>query len=241
MKKIIINADDYGKTLEDTRAIVESIKKGIVNQTTLMVNMPYTENAVEIAYHEGFKNLIGLHLNLTEGKPLTEKIANDPLFCDLENGCFNGVFHMNTIYKLHLPAESKEALRDEIVAQIKKFYTYELPLRHLDSHHHVHKDYSVLKILLPILEKEHWNTLRIANNTQKRRASKLYNYLINKYISFSNIQGASELLFSSAEDALNGMKKNIHSVEVEVHPFVNHGILYDHNCRLESLLSLLSI
>lgn len=61
---IIINADDYGKNEEINQAISEAFEKKYITRTTLMVNMPYTDKAVELAKQKGFSDRIGIHLNL---------------------------------------------------------------------------------------------------------------------------------------------------------------------------------
>ena len=53
--------------------------------------MPEADNAYKIACDNGFLENVGLHLNLTEGKALSEECAKSEL-CD-ENGYFKGTFH----------------------------------------------------------------------------------------------------------------------------------------------------
>ncbi|MGH9895204.1 MAG: ChbG/HpnK family deacetylase, partial [bacterium] len=43
--RLIVNADDLGMTPGVTRGIVETMTKGIVSSTTLMVNMPSAPDA----------------------------------------------------------------------------------------------------------------------------------------------------------------------------------------------------
>ena len=40
MKKVIVNADDFGLTQSVNRGIVRAYMDGVVTSTTLMVNMP---------------------------------------------------------------------------------------------------------------------------------------------------------------------------------------------------------
>ena len=58
----IINADDFGRTDTVNIAIVEGFKNGCLNSTTIMVNMPYFEEAVHLADMYNFKNKVGLQL-----------------------------------------------------------------------------------------------------------------------------------------------------------------------------------
>ena len=71
MKLLIINADDFGMAAGVTNAIVDCHNNGIVTSTTLMTNMPDAERAADLS--RPLKALgVGVHLNLTEGRPLTD-------------------------------------------------------------------------------------------------------------------------------------------------------------------------
>ena len=89
---MIINADDFGYSKSVNKAITDCFKQNLINRTTIMVNMPYTEEAVLLAKENGFSDCVGLHINLTEGKALSEECAKSEL-CD-ENGYFKGTFHI---------------------------------------------------------------------------------------------------------------------------------------------------
>ena len=49
MKKLIVNADDFGLCTSVNKAIIECHLAGNINSTTLMANMPGTEEAVELS------------------------------------------------------------------------------------------------------------------------------------------------------------------------------------------------
>ncbi len=51
---IIVNADDFGKNEEVSRAVLEAFEEKLITRTTLMVNMPYADKAVELAKQKGF-------------------------------------------------------------------------------------------------------------------------------------------------------------------------------------------
>ena len=73
---IIVNADDFGSSIEANEGIAVSFQQQLIDRTTLMVNMPSASEAVKLASELGFTDRIGLHLNLTEGVPLTESIKD---------------------------------------------------------------------------------------------------------------------------------------------------------------------
>ena len=84
MKKVIINADDFGISKETNLAIKEGYENGIITSTSLIVNMDAFEHAIFEVLPTIQKLDIGFHFNIIEGKSLT----NQSLLCD-ENGVFN--------------------------------------------------------------------------------------------------------------------------------------------------------
>lgn len=67
-KKIIINADDFGYSAERNKGIVESFVRGVVSSVSLLVNGSSALEAIALA--KGNMMPLGLHVNLTEGRPL---------------------------------------------------------------------------------------------------------------------------------------------------------------------------
>ncbi len=156
--QIIINADDYGKDENATKAILESFRMGFITQTTLMVNTLWTKRAVDMAKAAGYADRIGLHVNLTEGMPLTEEMKSDRRFCDQ-----TGMFIKNGIYtRKWLPygREESRIVRNELEAQIERFLSFALPLRHCDGHHHAHIVLPVFKELSPLLNRYGFTSVR---------------------------------------------------------------------------------
>lgn len=130
MKKLIINADDFGMCEGVTLGIVECHKAGTLTSTTLMINMPYARKAIELA--EKFPKLgLGIHLTLTCGRPLT---LGNKSFTDEE-----GNFRKNKSYPNGDAIVDSEELYNEWKAQMELFIqlTGKKPT-HIDSHHHTH-------------------------------------------------------------------------------------------------------
>jgi predicted glycoside hydrolase/deacetylase ChbG (UPF0249 family) len=133
--KLIVNADDYGMTKGVNLGIIEAHKNGIVTSTTLMVTMPEVEHG--LALSKDYPNLgIGLHLNCTLSKPLT-----DCKSLIKENGDF---------YK---PRENpnqdlfdEEEIYQEFLAQYELFVKLvgRKPT-HIDSHLYAHQVYPKAK------------------------------------------------------------------------------------------------
>ena len=161
MFRVIINADDYGMNPNCTKAITECMLKGWVTNTSLMVNMPSCEEAVEQARKNGLMDKIGLHLNFTEGVPLTERMRENREFCD-ENGLFNWAFRSGGFRKLLRPLGTDDAkmLAEETEAQIKRYLDLGLPVRHFDSHHHSHLVYRIMPTVFEVARKYGFKSVR---------------------------------------------------------------------------------
>ena len=130
--KLIINADDYGLTESCTKAIAQAFDKGLISSTTACANGEYIQEAFLLAKEKCFLDKIGIHINLTEGRPLTEKISNDSFFCQ------GGVFH-GKIDRLKKPSQEQlDEIRKEIEAQIERLLSLGYTISHADSHHHIH-------------------------------------------------------------------------------------------------------
>lgn len=188
--KYIINADDYGLNENVTFAIIESIKKNYITNSTMIVNSCYFETAVELAKKHELTNKIGLHINLTKGEPLTENIKKCKRFVDTD-GRFN-IQHRNRI--LTLSKLEKKALLEEVDAQMKRFIGAGDFLMHFDSHHHIHNVYPIYKIIRCEAKKNGFKSCRIARNMGKipflkRIYKRFLNWQISKDFMVTNYFG----------------------------------------------------
>lgn len=158
---IIINADDFGMNESCSQAIAEAFKRGLVTNTTMMANGGYFGEAVKLAKERGFFDKIGIHLNITEGKPLTEDIKKLPDF--VTDGNFNKQYDRAR----DLSPFECEAIYKELKAQVEKIENAGIIITRADSHHYVHN----FPYIAPIAEKvckEHGITkLRLMRNWGK--------------------------------------------------------------------------
>ncbi|MGE8205363.1 chitin disaccharide deacetylase [Heyndrickxia sp. NPDC080065] len=156
MSYLIINADDFGLSRGVNYGIIESHKNGIVTSTTLMVNMPAAEHAVNLV-----KNCpslgVGVHLNLTAGKPIHTNVPS--LIND------RGYFHHNRDL---LKKGNWMDLEKELRAQIEYFYTLGLEPTHIDTHHNIHANEPISSIVESI-SKEYVLPVRQLTNTNKSK------------------------------------------------------------------------
>ena len=69
--RCVIVADDFGISMERSRGIIRALKSGVVTNTSVMANGDAAVEAIEMARANGLIGVVGLHLNLTEGRPLS--------------------------------------------------------------------------------------------------------------------------------------------------------------------------
>lgn len=132
MKYLITNSDDFGMNESITNAIIETHIKGIMTSTTLMVNMPGFEYAVNKAIEIPTLG-VGIHFNLTEGKPVSSPSLIPHLLDE------NGLFKTNAIQRKNLLSgrEIHKQAYIELKAQLEKMIDCGINPTHFDSHHHI--------------------------------------------------------------------------------------------------------
>lgn len=221
--KLIINADDYGMDENRTRAIQECFKRGLITQTTIMVNMPWADRAVDAARQQGISGKIGLHLNFTEGVPLTEDMRKCPIFCNAE-GRYTGRWHNSKFRRFVMSSSARQAIVVEARAQMEKYLTYGLPLLHLDSHHHSHTDYVVAKNVLPMAKNLGFKSVRLSRNLGRSMGmvKKAYKRWFNAFVKQLGFKCADYFCGFEPEELSRG-KNSTAVVEMMTHPFFYKG------------------
>ena len=112
---VIVNADDFGRSVAVNRGVIQAHEHGIVTSASLMVRWPDAEQAA--AYARGKSLSVGLHLELGES-----------FYRD-------GEWHA----RYEVAPQTADAVRGEITSQLDRFERLMgRPPTHLDSHQHVH-------------------------------------------------------------------------------------------------------
>jgi len=131
--RLIVNADDFGMTEAVNQGIVEAHDSGIVTSASLMATGSAFEHAVALAKTRP-KLAVGVHLTLTEQRPLTGGAAASLVGAD---GRFPS--HLVQFAGLHVRGKVVLAeVRAELDAQIRKVRDAGIAVSHLDGHQHVH-------------------------------------------------------------------------------------------------------
>lgn len=146
MRRLIINADDFGLTQGVNRAIVEAHCEGVVTSATLMVNAAAIEDAIQRARSTPRLSM-GCHVVLVDGVPvlggrhtpsLTPGKAANRFYQSL------GGFALRVVGS-RIEADEIEA---EATAQIRKLQVAGIAVSHVDTHKHTHIFPQVLRPLL---------------------------------------------------------------------------------------------
>lgn len=129
-KRLIVNADDLGRTPGINSGIFEAHRQGLVTSATLMVGCSAAEEAAGV-WRRTPGIGIGLHVALTGGRPLLPP-EEVPSLVD-EEGRFPAKPE-------GLDGVEPDEVMAEVEAQLGRFraLTGRLPT-HLDSHHHSHR------------------------------------------------------------------------------------------------------
>ncbi len=150
MRRLIVNADDFGLTSGINRAISEAHQRGIVTSTTVMANSRAFSGAAELAHSTVDHPLsIGCHVVLMDGEPLlpADKVRSllepgnngAPRFRDSLNGFVVASFR----HKLN-----PDEIEAEASAQMERLQSAGIQPTHFDTHKHAHMFPAVLRPLL---------------------------------------------------------------------------------------------
>ena len=211
---IVVNADDFGWNKTCSSAILESFDKGYITTTTACVNGAFFSEAVSLIKETPYRNRVGIHINLTEGKPVSEGIMTNKLFCN-DNGEFTFFSKRLKI----LSSEDKKNVYDEITAQVQKYKATGLSIHHADSHHHIHNAPNIYHIFMKVMEEQGIRRIRKFRNIgsincAKRLAKKYYNMQLDQSrLSFTDYFGEISDLESFDESKL--YRKTL---EIMIHP-----------------------
>jgi hopanoid biosynthesis associated protein HpnK len=147
VRRLIVNADDFGLTSGVNRAIIEAHEHGIVTSSTLMGCGAKFQEAVTMSSRKPQLS-VGCHVLLVDAFPVLElakvsslALANSgvPKFRDslVRFACVAASRRLN-----------EDEIEAEITAQIRKLQIAGIQVSHLDSHKHTHMFPAVFRPML---------------------------------------------------------------------------------------------
>lgn len=147
MKKVIINADDFGLHPSVNAAVMEAYRNGCLRSTSFMSVGAAAEEAAELARQERELGT-GLHLTLVAERPVSPVDRVRSLVDE------NGLFWSD--YRVFISRWLRGLIRVEEVAleceaQICRMEQLGLKISHLDSHQHLHVLPGIIDICLAVM------------------------------------------------------------------------------------------
>lgn len=164
MKKLIINADDFGLSPGANRAVITAFREGILTSASLMVGGKSFEEAVVLA-RENPGLQVGLHLTLVQGKAVSLP-REIPGLVDVEGNFTRDPVRAGVRY--FFIESLKRELRREIEAQILRFRETGLPLSHIDGHLNIHMHPTVFQILTDLMPRYGITSFRLTRESLLR-------------------------------------------------------------------------
>jgi chitin disaccharide deacetylase len=177
--RIVLHADDFGLSAAVSAGIVRGFTHGLLTSTSLLANAPHAAGAIAswkaltLRQAEGTLDCplrdgldvpgrrfdLGIHVNLTQGRPLTA--ARYPAALLDRDGRFPGIFGL--FYRLlHDSIAYRAALAAELSAQIAFLADHGLRPTHLNGHQYVEMLPPVTALLPELLSRFAIPTLRVA-------------------------------------------------------------------------------
>jgi predicted glycoside hydrolase/deacetylase ChbG (UPF0249 family) len=146
VRRLIVNADDFGMTDGINRAVLDLHQLGALPSTTLMAAAPRFSEAVEISRQQN--NLgVGCHIVLVDGKPVANPLNISSLL-DPTSGAGEPPRFRTTlglfVRDLHLGRIDKAHIEQEAAAQIRRLQQAGVAVTHVDTHKHTHMFSGVL-------------------------------------------------------------------------------------------------
>jgi len=136
LKRLVVNADDFGFTKDVNEGIVEAHRDGILTATTLMANGDAFEDAVTLAASVPTLD-VGCHLVLIGGRSLLPPYKPLPA----------------SVPQLLAAIVSRQIrIEDELSAQVRKILNAGIAPTHIDTHKHTHLAPPVLDAVARIAE-----------------------------------------------------------------------------------------
>ena len=138
MRRLIVNADDFGMTSGINRAIAESHKSGIVTSATAMANEVAVDEVIAFASKNSSLG-IGCHVVLVDGTPVSQPDSVQSLIGSRNGDAARFRSGIAQLAMATVTRSVREAeVHGEASAQIERLQSRGLSLSHVDCHMHSH-------------------------------------------------------------------------------------------------------
>jgi predicted glycoside hydrolase/deacetylase ChbG (UPF0249 family) len=211
--KIIINADDLGRSVAVNEATFDLIDRGLVTSATIVASGEALEDVARRCGdypHCSF----GVHLFLDEYQPLTAGfrrllVPSDRLKEAVREALLN----------------DREAVLQELQAQVERVRAAGIPVSHIDSHHHVHTVPEFFGTLKALQRRTGVDKVRLTLNCYAQPASHLhlakktiFNFALRHYVPSVTTRWFMSFGIFHAVLTQGRLPNRPSSIELMVHP-----------------------
>lgn len=223
MIKIIINADDCGRSVIVDGKIEEAIVNKKITSTTVMANMDDFTGAIQL--YQRYKNDIsfGFHLNLTDGSPLIpSQILLDSGFYRESDG--KVIFNAQPFRRKLLSSPMREDIYREVLAQAKRIKEAGIEISHIDGHHFIHQAVFMIPLLPKLCKDINVHKIRTYRNYMPSSVNRLVRNSWARLIKLQDSKAQFADWFTSFQDFYSFVeqKKSFYQaddiVELMCHP-----------------------
>ena len=137
MRRLIINADDFGLTSGINRAVMDAHFGGVVTSTTLMANAPAFAEASHLPA-QAPRLGVGCHVVLLDGSPLLPPQQIKSLVNPRSNGERLSESLGSFAARAFAGSLDPREIESEATAQIRKVQSAGMAVTHVDTHKHAH-------------------------------------------------------------------------------------------------------
>ncbi len=146
MRRLIVNADDFGLTDGINRAVATLHGSGALSSATLMADAPRFAEAVALAKQHSSLG-VGCHIVLVDGSPVADPSSISSLLDSASNPAGAAGFHPTLggfVRDLYMGRISRADMEHEATAQIVRLQRAGVNITHIDTHKHTHMFPAVL-------------------------------------------------------------------------------------------------
>lgn len=250
MKRLILNADDFGLTRGVNQGIIRAHREGILTSTTLMATAPEFADACDLA-RANPKLGVGCHIVLVGGKALTPA-QQIPSLVDADGNLTKAL--VTFAAKVTAGQIRADEIATEVRAQIQKIRAAGIEPTHIDTHKHTHAHPKVMEVIGEIAQEtgirrirrpverlsESWNGGGLSKQFAAAAAVKIIASDFNSFLAKYSLRAPDHFLglgmtgqLGPAE--LRRMIENLPdgTVEIMLHPGICDGELARAGSRLQ--------
>lgn len=212
-RHVIVNADDFGLSPHENAVILAAFQAGVISSATAMANMPAFAAACTLAQQPLLKGRVGLHFNLTYGRPLSRAILAQPTFCNDA-----GEFDLSLPrHRLWLNRQQRAAVQAELQAQWQQCLDHGVRPSHLDSHQHVHNIWPIGELVARFAAQQ-GVPVRLARNLGHNLSlpKRVFKHWLNHRL--RSLAGATADYVCTPVDLRNGAPPANGVLEIVAHP-----------------------